>query len=486
MASIVLTHSYFLYLDSKQEEAGNAYPPLGTIYAASVLKESGHTVSLFDSMLAGNPSEILPMLESCNPEYLVIYDDGFNYLTKMCLTNMREAAFTMIHLAKAKGITVIISSSDSTDHFDKYLDQGVDYVILGEGEMTLSDLLSTLTSGGERDDIQGIAYRKNTQTINAGKRPVMRDLDTLPLPAWDMINFDAYRKLWLKKTGYFSLNMVTTRGCTYKCNWCAKPIFGNRYNARTPQHVVDELRFLINEKGVQHIWFCDDIFGLKPGWLIEFARLVKEAGLKFQYKIQSRADLMMVDSSVKALSQSGCDTVWVGAESGSQKILDAMEKGITLEQIYESREKLKLGGIKTAFFLQFGYPGEVMEDIRATIRMVLETMPDEIGISVTYPLPGTKLYEMVKSQLGEKSNWKDSDELVMMFQNTFPQAFYKELQRYMHTIYRQKKGLQSIQYLLRNPLSINPGLVRSALMSLYHMPVALVRKKKLNTYKPLV
>ena len=485
MPSVLLTHSYFLYLDPKQEEAGNAYPPLGTLYAASCLKELGYEVRLFDSMLAKSPGELLPVLQDAQPDFLVVYDDGFNYLTKMCLTNMREAAFEMIHMAKAKGIPVIISSSDSTDHFEKYLDQGADYVILGEGERTLTDLLHALQDGADPESIQGIAWRKNRQTINAGKRPVMRDLDTLPFPAWDMVDFEAYRNLWTEKTGYFSINMVTTRGCTYKCNWCAKPLFGNRYNARTPGHVVEELKFLIKEKNVDHIWFCDDIFGLKPGWLIEFARLVTEAGLRFRFKIQSRADLMVVESSVKALAEAGCDTVWLGAESGSQKILDAMEKGITIQQIHDSRRLLKQYGIKTAFFLQFGYPGENMEDIQSTIQMVLETMPDEIGISVTYPLPGTKLYENVKSQLGEKSNWKDSDELAMMFQNTFPQGFYKELQRYMHTRYRLQKGIQSARTIIGMPGNLNYSMVRSVIMMVYHFPMAFFRKRKLGLYKPL-
>jgi radical SAM superfamily enzyme YgiQ (UPF0313 family) len=485
MPSVLLTHSYFLYLDPKQEEAGNAYPPIGTLYAASCLKEMGYQVSLFDSMLAKSPNELLLRLHESQPDFLVVYDDGFNYLTKMCLTNMREAAFDMIHMAKAKGIPVIISSSDSTDHFEKYLEQGADFVILGEGERTLTDLLRVLQDGADPESIQGIAWRKNRQTINAGKRPVMRDLDTLPLPAWEMVDFESYRKLWIDKTGYFSINMVTTRGCTYKCNWCAKPIFGNRYNARTPGHVLEELKYLIKEKNVDHIWFCDDIFGLKPGWLIEFARLVTESGLKFRFKIQSRADLMVVESSVKALAEAGCDTVWLGAESGSQKILDAMEKGITLPQIHDSRRLLKQYGIKTAFFLQFGYPGENMDDIQSTIQMVLETMPDEIGISVTYPLPGTKLYENVKSQLSEKSNWKDSDELAMMFQNTFAEGFYKELQRYMHTRYRLQKGINAIRTGIQKPGVITYASMRSAILVAFHLPMAILKKRKLMSFKPL-
>jgi len=485
MAKLLFTHSYFLNLDPKQEEAGNAYPPLGTLYAASYLRENGHEVSLFDSMLAESPSRIFEKLDKEAPDYLVIYDDGFDYLTKMCLTNMRDAAFSLIIQAKEKNIPVIISSSDSTDHFEKYLEKGANFVILGEGETTLFDLIGALESKAGLDSIQGIVYNQDGQTFNGGKRPVLRDLDALPFPAWDLIDFKPYRKIWLKKVGYFSLNVVSTRGCTYKCNWCAKPIFGNRYNARTPAQVVEELEYLIEFAGATHFWFCDDIFGLKPGWLQEFANLVVEKGIKFSFKIQSRADLMVDEKSVAALAKAGCDTVWIGAESGSQKILDAMEKGITIAQVYQSRELLKKYGVKTAFFLQFGYLGETRNDIDATLKMVMDLMPDDIGISVSYPLPGTKLFEIVKNQLGDKTNWKDSDEMLMMFQNTYPQPFYKELQRYMHSLYRRKKSILAVRRLLKTPQKVSLSLLRSAVMSLYHIPSSALKRRKLDTYKPL-
>src|SRR5687768_12516055 len=205
--------------------------------------------------------------------------------------------------------------------------------------------------------------------------------------------------------------MATTRGCPFKCNWCAKPIYGNRYNSRTPAHVVRELKLLKENVGFDHIWFCDDIFGLKPGWVKEFADLVQKENLSFEFKIQARADLLLQEDYVRDLARAGCKNIWMGAESGSQRILDAMDKGITVEQIFKATSLLREYGINPSFFIQFGYPGETREDITRTIDMINRLLPYELGISVSYPLPGTSFYEKVKADLRHKSNWTDSDEL---------------------------------------------------------------------------
>jgi radical SAM superfamily enzyme YgiQ (UPF0313 family) len=292
MKNVLFSHSYYLRFDPKQWATGQPYPPIGTLYAAALMRENGYRVSLFDTMFATNPDEIIPSLDKCQPSYFVLYDDGFNYLTKMCLTNMREAAFKMIKLAKQKNCTVIVSSSDSTDRYEQYLSEGADFILLGEAEHTLLELTKML----DRDQhdllsIAGLAYKQNDAIIKTAKRNVLKDLDSLPFPAWDLLDVDPYRKTWLRHKGYFSLNMATTRGCPFKCNWCAKPIYGNRYNSRSPQNVVAELRMLKEKFQFDHIWFCDDIFGLKPGWVNEFADLVEKENLGFGFKIQARADL---------------------------------------------------------------------------------------------------------------------------------------------------------------------------------------------------
>ena len=475
MKKILFTHSYFYRFDPKQWDTKQPYPPLGTIYAAAVMREAGYNVSLFDTALIETPEKIIPVIEKEKPDYLVIYDDGFNYLTKMCLTNMREAAFRMAEIAKKKGITVIASSSDAADHYEKYIAHGVDFVMIGEGEITLKELISKLENGDtDIKNVDGLAFRENGEVLRTSSRQIVKELDSFPSPAWDLVDISSYKNIWMENNGYFSLNIATTRGCPFKCNWCAKPIYGNRYNSRSPQKVVEEIELLMNNYQVNYFWMCDDIFGLKPGWVQEFRDIVKEKGLKFKYKIQSRVDLLLQEDTIAALAESGADTVWVGAESGSQKILDAMDKGTKVEQIYKATKLLKNNGIRPAFFLQFGYLGETKEDINKTINMVLDLMPEEIGISVSYPLPGTKFYEKVKEQLKEKANWTDSDELALMYKSTFSPSYYRKLHRYVHKVYRRRQSLFNLKNIIFNPLKTNRKKIRSALSSLYYIPASFV------------
>ncbi len=476
---ILFTHSYFYPLDEKQWNNKTPYPPLGTIWAASVAREAGFKVDLFDTNLRRSPSEISNALSSAST--LVVYDDGFNYLTKMCLTTMRNAAMEMIRTAKSAGKLVIVCSSDSSDHFEKYLNGGADVVIIGEGEIALKELLHLYEKGLEPDqNFPGIAYLENGEIVKTPSRNVLKDLDSLPLPAWDLVDIEAYKRVWAQGKYPFSLNIATTRGCPFKCNWCAKPIYGNRYNSRTPQNVVDEIQLLQKNYGVSRFWMCDDIFGLKPGWVQEFNTALKERNCQIQYKIQSRADLLVKDDTIEALSESGLYEAWIGAESGSQKILDAMDKGTTLNQIKESTTKLQKLGVRVAYFIQFGYLGETEEDIRLTLDMIEDNRPDDIGVSVSYPLPGTKFYEMVKSELGEKANWTDSDELAMMFSGTFNSDYYKALHRYLHRSFRSTQGKENLRKVL-NPTKWKGVDWRNLTLLPYNQLKAAKNRRKLGS-----
>jgi radical SAM superfamily enzyme YgiQ (UPF0313 family) len=308
----------------------------------------------------------------------------------------------------------------------------------------------------------------------------MVHLDEIPFPDWHLLDIEPYQNAWKKSKGYLSLNMSTTRGCPFKCNWCAKPIYGNRYNSRSPENVVEELLLMKQLFNFEHIWFCDDIFGLKPGWIKSFAALIKQSGIKFRFKIQSRADLLLHEDEIQALAEAGCENVWMGAESGSQKILDAMDKGITLPQIEIATNLLRKYQIKPSFFIQFGYPGETKDDIAQTVNMINRLLPHEIGISVSYPLPGTVFYERVKQELKAKANWTDSDEMAMMFRNTYPPSFYKQLHRYVHQNYHTHLAINSVRRLLSKPASINWKTLKKAGSILYYAPLALVEKFKLR------
>lgn len=480
MLDILFSHSYYYPLDKKQWDNKTPYPPLGTLYAASLMREEGYSVDLFDTNLRSDPYAIESKIKEQKPSFLVIYDDGFNYLTKMCLTTMREAAFEMIGLGKKYNCQVIVCSSDSTDQYDQYLEAGADYIIQGEGEITLKELIASLKNNDSIGLINGIVYKKEGEIKKHPKRVVLRNLDELPQPAWDLADIDAYKAVWAQSGKQFTLNIATTRGCPFKCNWCAKPIYGNRYNSHSPEYITKHIAFLKEQYGVTNFWMCDDIFGLKPNWVQNFNIELKKKDLTISYYIQSRVDLLLKEDTIDALAESGLKEVWVGAESGSQKILDAMDKETKVEQIYEATRLLKKKNVKVAFFIQFGYLGETKEDIAKTVAMIKELLPDNLGISVSYPLPGTPFYEKVKDDLQLKANWTDSDDLAMMFQGTFNSKYYKKLHRYVHKEYRKSQAISNFKAFFKNPLSLSKNAIRSMALYFYYTPSAFIDKAVLK------
>jgi anaerobic magnesium-protoporphyrin IX monomethyl ester cyclase len=501
---ILLTHSYFYPFDAKQWRAQQPYPPYGTLYAAAALRAEGHEVALFDTALLDTVEPLHEALATHRPKLLVIYDDGFNYLTKMCLTRMREAAFDMARIARDGGCLVLVCSSDSTDHAAEYLSAGAHGIMLGEGEVTLCEIARIAAANwpeweqaneAQRTQLAaewlapvlGVSYfnvqkdpaapgQSVLQLTKNAARPILKDLDSLPDPAWDLVDMNAYKTRWMVAHGRWQLNIATTRGCPYKCNWCAKPIYGNRYNARSPERVAAEIAHLVRTYGVTDFWMADDIFGLKPGWVQAFRDELARLEVQITYKIQSRADLLLEADNIDALVASGLRQVWIGAESGSQKILDAMDKGTTLAQIETATRILKEKGVEICFFLQFGYLGESRDDIERTLRMMENLLPHDIGVSVSYPLPGTKFYDRVKSMLGDKQNWTDSDDLAMMYPATFQPAFYKRLHRVTHQRFRMQQGRVALSNLLRGRgMALRP-IIRMG----YYAPALLIDNWRLK------
>ena len=450
MSNVLLGQAYYLRFDDKLWRAQQPYAPLGTLYAASYLRQAGHTVSFFDAMLARSEDDWAAALDRVRPELAVIYEDSFNYLTKMCLLRMRTAALRMIDLARARGCTVVVSGSDATDHPDIYLAQGARAVILGEGEVTLAELVEALRGArrlGEEPLVRGIAYVDGDGCVRrTPDRPFVRGLDSLPFPAWDLVDVDRYRRIWRGRHGHHSMNLVTTRGCPYHCNWCAKPIYGQRYGVRTVANVVEEMAWLRRDFHPDHIWFMDDVFGLVPGWTEGFAAEVQRRGVATPFRCLMRADQVR-GPVVAALKAASCRMVWMGAESGSQRILDAMEKGQTVDDVRRATRLLHEHGIRVGFFLQFGYPGEGRDDIEATLDLVRGAAPDDIGVSVSYPLPGTKFHDRVRSQLGVKQNWVDSNDLALMYRGAFTPEFYRVLHRVVHHEFRSRRRPSSLRAL---------------------------------------
>lgn len=434
MADVLLTHSYHLAYDRKQLRKMEPYPPLGTLYAAGLLRAHGISVAVFDCMLHDAEAGLREALRVHRPRIVAIYEDDFNFLTKMCLTRMRELAWEMIRIARCFQARVVVHGSDATDHAGDFLKHGAECVLQGEAEYSLLYVVQAMLAGASPAKIPGVVSLKRRGDRTAAEtssRSTSRSPSTLPLPARDLIDLSPYRKAWKDAHGLFSLNLIASRGCPFRCNWCAKPIFGDSYQLRPAVDVASEMRLLKEEYGAEHLWFADDIFGLNRHWLQEFALAVETFQCAVPFKIQARADLMSKESA-RALKRAGCSEVWMGVESGSQKVLDAMDKGLQVEEIVSAREQLKQEGIRTCYFLQLGYPGEQWKDIQKTIALVRETRPDDVGISFSYPLPNTRFHARVKEQLGAKQNWSDSDDLCVMFKGTYTDKFYRAIRDALH------------------------------------------------------
>jgi anaerobic magnesium-protoporphyrin IX monomethyl ester cyclase len=435
MLSILIGHSYFLRFDPKQLQRAKPYPPLATLQVAALLRRSGHKIALFDAMLAQGLEDYARCLEEHSPRLLVLYEDNFNFLSKMCLGAMRRAACEMISTARARGARVIVAGSDASDAPDAYLGAGADAVLIGEGHDALTQLVRRLDADPDLERTGLIAGIPGIAGVTASKMapraPTRGDAHHCDLPAWDLVDIDRYRDVWRQAHGYFSLNMASSRGCPFRCAWCAKPIWGNRYLQREPDAVAAEMIQLQRNFACDHIWFADDIFGFRADWVQAFARATHAGGGSVPFTIQTRADLI-TPAMASALREAGCQEAWLGAESGSQRVLDAMNKGVQVAEIHTARARLKAQGIRVGFFIQLGYLGEQLEDILATRELIDTACPDDIGISVSYPLPGTAFYEQVKAQLGAKSHWQDSNDLAMMFEGTYGSEFYRSVRDLLH------------------------------------------------------
>lgn len=437
MLTIQVGHSYFLRYDPKQWERGKPYPPLATIQVASLLRDAGHDVSVFDAMLAEGVDDYAPTLRKAAPDVVVIYEDNFNYLTKMCLSRMRDAACRMIADACANGARVIVAGSDASDQPEAFLAAGAHAVLIGEGIAALMALLDRFDRDRTVDvdawtaGLTGVAAHVDGQTrlTRIGAQPP--DPRVVGRPAWDLLDIARYRDFWRDRHGYFSLNMAASRGCPFRCHWCAKPIWGNHYKQRPAREFAEEMAYLKHTFAPDHLWMADDIFGFHVDWVVELAGQLAKLDGSIPFTIQTRADLCS-ERMTAALASAGCREAWLGAESGSQRVLDRMNKGTTVAELIEARRRLGDAGVRVGFFIQLGYLDEHLADLLATRELVQRAAPDDIGVSVSYPLPGTKFYEEVKSQLGRKTHWRDSDDLAMMFRGAYDSDFYRQIRDLLH------------------------------------------------------
>lgn len=402
---ILVASPYHQPLDPMEARAQKPYPPLGTLVTVSELRARGHEVAVYDPMFCRDVGTFAEALRGWRPRQVAIVADPHSVPVKMCLRSMRDAARDMVARAREAGADVLVAGPDPTDHPEAYAGATV---VRGEHDQAVIDWVE----GG------------------AASRPT--GLDALPFPALDSVDLGEYRRRWRQKHGLWELNLSTARGCPYRCNWCAKPTWGRSYNVVSPARAAEMVDWAQGRFAPDRLWFTDDIFAIKPAWLAEFRRLVEPRRVPF--RCNTRADLVREGAYVHDLAESGCVEVWMGAESGSDRVLAAMDKDQTRDDIATATRRLHEAGIRVGFFLQLGYPGESYADVLQTLDMVRDLRPDEIGVSVSYPLPGTGFHEKVRAQMG-RENWQSTMDNEVLFEAAYPQAFYdsaRELLRAEH------------------------------------------------------
>jgi len=219
------------------------------------------------------------------------------------------------------------------------------------------------------------------------------------------------------------VSLITARGCPYHCRWCSHEVFGKTHRRRKPASVADELEWLIDRYQPEMAWMADDVFTIHHGWLFQYSAELKRRKLKLPFECISRADRLS-PQVVATLAEMGCFRVWIGSESGSQRILDAMERGVTAEQVQSAVAMCKSHGIKTGMFLMWGYEGEELGDIEATIEHVKKTDPDIFFTTVAYPIKGTPYFAEVAGRVENLKSWNVGSDREVRIRNRHSRQFY--------------------------------------------------------------
>ncbi|MBV9947724.1 MAG: B12-binding domain-containing radical SAM protein [Myxococcales bacterium] len=431
---ILLANTYFLNRDGTELRNMRPYAPLGILYLAAYVRQQGFSTQVFDCTFRRDEQAFFQALERSGARIV-----GFHSMF-IC----RPSAERLIKGAKERGCTVICGGPDATVAPDMYLKTyGADYVAVGEGELTIVDLLGHLTGKTETPlkSIQGLAYLDpKGEVTQTASRPLMRDLDRLPEPARDLVDLGEYLHAWKKHHGFTSLHLITSRGCPFACAWCSRAVFGRNYRLRDPDLVAQEIKHIKEDWRPDHIRISDDIFGVNKEWIGRWRKAMQSRDAIIPFECLSRVDLLQPEL-LDHLKAAGCGRIWCGVESGSQKVLDAMNKNITVEECYRASQLMKERGIHRAFYIMLGYPGEKREDIHLTKKMLLDNLPEVVSISVAHPIRGTFFYDAVEAFLGrEREDWKETSENTLMHPAEFSGPFYKRMVSYLTTLvaFRQR------------------------------------------------
>lgn len=413
---LLLTHGYFLYEDPKELQIMKPYVPLGILYLASHLRSRGFGVEVFDTTFARR-DDLFTLLRSEPPAVLGIYA---NLMT-------RSNVIQILRAAKQAGWKTVVGGPEPAAYIPEYLASGADVVVIGEGEITLQELIPALREGSvaSLEKVRGIAFRTSDGSVyRTPPRAQIADLDAQPWPSRESVRIERYLETWREHHGAGSVSLITARGCPYHCKWCSHAVYGKTHRRRSAVSVVDELEWIIHRYQPDLLWIADDVFTIHPGWLERYAAEMKRRDLRIPFECITRADRMDA-RVVDLLSELGCFRVWIGSESGSQKLLDAMHRGVTVEQVQSAVQLAKARGIQTGMFLMWGYEGEEMEDIEATVAHVRRSDPDIFLTTVAYPIKGTPYFDEVTSRVVAAKKWEESSDREFVLRARHSRRYYQ-------------------------------------------------------------
>jgi radical SAM superfamily enzyme YgiQ (UPF0313 family) len=432
---LLLTHGYFLHEDPKEAAIMKPYAPLGLLYLSSYLRGRGFDVEVYDSTF-GSREALFKILESEPPATLGIYA---NLMT-------RGNALAILECARSCGWKVVMGGPEPSNYADRYLAAGATAVVSGEGELATEAILR----GHPLGEIPGLIFRAGDgRVVDTGPAQLLPNLDVSPWPDRERIDIDQYLRVWRERHGAGSVSVITARGCPYHCRWCSHSTYGKTHRRRSPIPVVDEVEWILQRYQPEQLWFADDVFTIHHGWLDGYSAEMRRRGLRAPFECITRAD--RVNARVaEQLAGLGCDRVWIGSESGSQRLLDAMERGVTVEQVREAVAQLKQNGIRTGMFFMWGYEGEEMADIEATYEHVQACRPDVFFTTVSYPIKGTPYYEEVGSKLVQLGPWEQSTDRDVKIAGRHSRRFY-----------------QLADQLLRSETAADAAMVRERLAAAY-------------------
>lgn len=428
---VVLTHGYFIEEDAKEQEIMRPYPPLGLLYVTAFLKEHNYNCLVFDSTFESATSWKEFMLKE-QPDVVFFYTNLMTKINVIQLNRWLKAKTTA---------TTVIGGPDVTYNLENYLSRAFDFAVIGEGEQTSLELLQAIENKGEIQSVAGIAFLQKNEVIQTPPRVKMRDLSELPLPAREAIDFDRYLSVWKKFHGKATANISTQRGCPYSCKWCSTAVYGRSYRRRPAHLVADEIEYLKNEKGVEALWFVDDVFTVKFKWVEELYAEFKRRNLTIDFEIISRAERLN-EHILQLLKEMGCFRIWIGAESGSQEVIDKMRRSVSVNEV---REKIRLTqqmGIEAGTFIMVGYPGEKHEDILETAHHLKVAPPNQFTVTEAYPIKGTELYQEVEPMITEKPNWETSTDREIKFERPYSQRYYTMAVRYIYNTWKASFSLK--------------------------------------------